>query len=155
MTRQADLTHAEAQAAFKAFVQTVGPKASCSVHLSTDTYAKSGTLHAFLQPKGYRPNGVSFMIEANSYRDLLGRCEAKWAEHSDLHAANTIREMALKIISITADQGECTDAALRATFDAVDVARYGERACAQATEMASNGPFSIVKLAGANQNEAA
>lgn len=153
MTRQADLTHAEAVVAFAAFSRTIGSKARTFVSLDRGEYG-----HPALSAAIY-PNDIvgkeRIHVNGDSYLDLLDACEAAWAERSDLHATNTIREMALKIISITADQGECTDAALRATFDAVDVARYGEAACEQATEMASNGPFSIVKLSGANQNEAA
>lgn len=151
MTRQADLTHAEAQAAFKAFDASIGSKAETYVSVNR---GHGPILLASIYPQSILGK-VQCFVQGDTYRELIANCEAAWAERADLHATNTIREMALKIISITADQGECTDAALRATFDAVDVARYGERACAQATEMASNGPFSIVKLSGANQNEAA
>ena len=154
MTRQADLTHAEARAAFRAFAANIGSKAAVYISLNAENHARVDDLCAAIYPEGLLGKG---RVEAagSTYRELLLDCAVVWAERSDLHATNTIREMALKIISITADQGECTDAALRATFDAADVARYGERSCAQATEMASNGPFSIVKLSGANQNEAA
>lgn len=155
-----DLTHAEAMEAFDAFCESVGPKCTTSVHLGSGRgYSRERTtLVAYFQPKGYSGTGErnpSFSLYADSYRDLLAACEAQWAEHSDLHVSNVIREMALAIIAITADQGECSDAALRAKFDAADVTRYGDRACEQATAMASNGPFSIVKLAGANDAQAA
>lgn len=147
-----DLTLTEACAAFKAFSKSISAKAQCSVSLSTNYGVKA--IHALVKPGGYEDD-TTFFLHADTFRDLLEQCEAKWVEHSDLFAANTIRRMALAIITITADQGECSDAALRAEFDASEITRYGERACAQATEMASNGPFSIVTLSGANDAEAA
>lgn len=149
-----DLTHAEAVAAFKAFAKAAGSACQVYVHLSSTTGAPA--LDGSIYTKGICGNGgATLTAHGNSYRELLAACEAKWAEHSDLHASNIIRELALAIIAITADQGECTDAALRAKFDAADVARYGDHACAEATAMASNGPFSIVKLSGANDQVAA
>ena len=153
MNRQADLTHAEARAAFRELAERIGPR--CGIHPGINSHGIGvSDLHAAVYPEGIAGSG-RFNVSADSYRELIEQIEAQWEERGATYVAKTIRDMALAIISITADQGECTDAALRATFDAADVARYGERACAQATEMASNGPFSIVKLAGANQNEAA
>lgn len=148
-----DLTHAEAREAFLGFAKTVGSK--CQVFVRLNHSADGPLLTAVIYPKSIGSNAVQLDIKGETYRELLAVCEAKWAEHSDLHAVNVIRELALAIIAITADLGECTDAALRAKFDAADVTRYGDRACEQATAMASNGPFSIVKLAGANDAQVA
>lgn len=149
-----DLTPAEAVVAFVAFSETVGSACQVFVHLGSKI--SGPLLDGSIYTKGIcGKGGATLSVKADSYRELLAACEAKWAEHSDLHGSNVIREMALAIISITADLGQCTDASLRAKFDAADVARYGEHACAAATEMASNGPFSIVKLAGANDAQVA
>lgn len=150
--QQPDFTLAEARAAFLAFTAGVSSKCSCDPRIAT---RGAHLVTAFFQPEGYGPSAPFFTVTADGWRDLLQACEAKWAEYSDQHGVNVTREMALAIITITADLGECTDAALRAKFDAADIARYGERACEQATSMASNGPFSIVKLTGANDAEAA
>lgn len=151
MAATKDLTHEEAHVAFEAFAASVGPKAEWSARLNSfRRVTDANFLGASIWPKGIGTGSTCLSVEAANYNDLLAALEAAWAEHSDLYAANTIREMALAIISITADLGECTDAALRAKFDGADVTRYGDRACEAATEMASNGPFSIVKLSGAN-----
>lgn len=148
-----DLTHIEAREAFRAFAQKVGSQ--CQVYPCLCHGQTGPALRASIYTQGIVGAGAQLNASGDSYRELLAACEAKWADHSDLHAVNVIREMALAIIAITADFGECTDAALRAKFDAVDVLRHGDRACEQATEMASNGPFSIVKLAGANDAQVA
>jgi hypothetical protein len=150
--RTADLTLAEARDAIRALEASVSTK--CDTHASIERNGSS-LLSLSIYPKGIARGGETIWVKADTWRDLIAKGEAAWAERSDLHAANTTRDMALAIIRITADQGECTDAALRAEFDAVDVARFGERACERATEMAANGPFSIVKLSGANDAEAA
>lgn len=150
-----DLTHIEARDAFLALAKDFGPKCAISSSLNIGSFSAENTLYALLRPSGFGSDTETFFVHADTWRELLDLTAAKLAEHADLHAANTIRSMALKIIEITADQGECTDAALRAEFDAGDIRRHGEAACAAATEMANNGPFSIVKLSGANDRAAA
>lgn len=146
---QGDLTHGEARTAFLALAREISPR--CEIHPGLNSYGHTGgDLYTSIYPRGITTSSEHFYVVTDSYREAIEKVREKWAERSDTHAAHTIREMALAIISITADQGECTDAALRAKFDAADVAHYGERACEQATEMAGLGPFSIVKLSGAN-----
>lgn len=146
-----DLTLSEARDAFRELAGRIGSKAEIWLFLNT---RDGRLLSATIRPDGILGK-VGLAVQGDTWRELLAACEAKWAEHSDLHATNIIRKMALAIISITADIGECTDAALRAKFDGADVARFGDRACEQATEMAGLGPFSIVRLSGANDAEAA
>jgi hypothetical protein len=149
MAKEVDFTLTEARDAFEAFRLSISEKCHCSVSLRPN-----GTLlHALVCPDGITQK-AQFWAYADTFRELLSNCEAKWAEHSDLHAKNLIRRMALKIIEITADIGECSDAALRAEFSRADVERYGDRACEHATEIASNGPFSIVRTSGANAEAA-
>lgn len=142
-----DLTHAEANAAFRAFVEGIGPKAT--YHVGLESHYRGSALQGAIYPDGILGN-ARMEVLADSYRDLLSKCEASWRDRLDVHRAATVRAMALEIITQTADQGECTDAALRAKFSFREVDEYGEAACAQACEMASNGPFSIVALKGAN-----
>lgn len=154
-----DFTLEEARQAFGELAARIGSK--CEIyptltapHHAVGEHPRKGLVSAQVYPRGITAK-VTLWPTGNSWRELIADCEAKWAAHSDLHATNIIRDMALAIISITADLGECTDAALRAKFDAADIQRHGDAACAQATEMAANGPFSIVKLSGANDAEAA
>lgn len=151
-----DLTLEEAREAFTKLAAEIGSKAEIWPSLATVGRGHEGAalVDASIYPKGILERTM-LRVKGSSWRELIDNARAAWAEHSDLHAVNTIREMALAIITITADRGECTDAALRATFDAADIIRFGERACEQATAMASNGPFRIVTLAGANDAEAA
>lgn len=147
-----DLTPSEARKAFNDFAAGIGTRADIFVSLARR--GDDANFRASLYPKGI---GDRWIIQAHGddFAELLSNIRTAWAENSEAHALKMVREMALAIISITDEIGECTDAALRAKFDAADVARYGEPACAAATEMASNGPFSIVKLAGANDAVAA
>lgn len=155
MAEQADLTHEEASAAFKALGEQMGSRADWSAGLNRHSSLNKAALTATFWPNGLCSSSPQFFVFADTYRELLAASEEAWAERSDLHAINTIRDMALAIIRITAERGECTDASLRAEFDAADVTRFAERAVESANEMASNGPFSITKLSGANDAEAA
>lgn len=98
------------------------------------------------------PNSDSvFRVEAETWPELLDLLDQRWTEYSEEHTRRMIQKMALEIIRITAEQGECTDAALRGfTFTAADVEAFGRDACSKADEMANNGPFSIITLAKAN-----
>ena len=148
---QADLTHTEARAAFLALAREIGAK--CTIHPGLNSYGyREGDLYTSVYPRGITASSEQFYVTADSYRETLEKIRSTWSERADTHATHTVREMALAIISITADRGECTDAALRAKFDAADVTRYGERACAQATEMSGLGPFSNDNLSGANDD---
>jgi hypothetical protein len=151
-----DLTLAEALEALQAFAASIGSK--CEAHAGLNLHRRGGSASKLLTGQIY-PMGllgkVTLWPEGDTWRELLADCEARWAAHRALHESNIVRKMALAIIAITADQGECTDAALRAEFDPGDVARHGEAACDAATEMASNGPFTIIRMRGANAGIAA
>lgn len=154
---QQDLTLTEAREALNALQREIGAK--CYIHAGLNMKRRRGerhgpNLYAQIYPQDMLGK-VSLAASGDTWAALVADCRRAWEEHSDTHAANTIRDMALAIIRITADLGECTNAALRAEFDTADVARFGERACAKANEMAANGLFSIVSLAGANDAEAA
>jgi hypothetical protein len=89
-----------------------------------------------------------------TWREMIASAEADWESRKANVETKTIRALALAIIRLTYDLGECTDAALRAEFHAADVERYGAEAVATANGMAEGAPFSISVLAGANDEAA-
>lgn len=145
-----DLTHAEAVERALAFRASVSDQAYVSVSLKLSRRA-SEAVGVTLYPRGLCHSG-GMVINGNgaSYREAFEIAEARWAEAEDLAATNTIRAMALRIITLTAEFGECTDAALRADFPARDVTRHADAAATLANDFAGNGPFSVVRLTGAN-----
>lgn len=148
-----DLSPQEVYDAFAELRRQMGARAYVSAGLDLGRCQRDKvTFSAHLWPKDLTGSGPQLSASGSSWRELVENARAAWEAHTGLHAANTIREMALKIIAITADLGECTDSALRAEFDAADVARFGDQACEAATAMASNGPFSIVRLSSANDH---
>lgn len=141
----------EARAAFDALRDSISGVAEVHVNLQNYRFRTDGpALSCSIYPDGMS-RGRCFSVEADDFAALAQAAQAKWDEHCDVHRQRTIRKMALEIIQITAEFGECTDAALRGTtFTADEVARYGADACADATAIAANGPFSIVTHGGAN-----
>lgn len=96
-------------------------------------------------------NDRVFEVKANEFDDLLNKVKEKWQSYKAEHRARTIRSMALEIIRITAEHGECTDAALRAgTFSDAEVTELGPEACEDADKIAGGGPFKIKPIAIAN-----
>lgn len=149
-----DLTPLEVREALVAFCRNVGAQASVSASIQMPSRYGGGQPESLLSAYFYAKdlvNGVTFVVYADDWRGLTEALKAKWAEFSEEHERRIVRDMALAIIRITADIGECSDAALRTDkFCAAEVIKYGERACADATEIAGLGPFSIVTLGSAN-----
>lgn len=145
-----DLTTPEAIAEMAELMREMHRDAYASAGLNLSAHFKSrGLLQAHVSPLGVTARD-SFFVFGNTWRELIANVRDEWTKRADLTAANTIRAMALKIIAITADRGECTDSALRADFDSRDVLRYAEAAAEQANELAAGGPFTVVKMSGAN-----
>lgn len=143
------MTPTEARAAFLAFEREVGPNAD--VMMSFNRHSDSTrALHVSVYPSGIAKDDLSFRVDADDWDELLAAVRAKWDEHKDRHRSQTIRKMALEIIRITADLGECTDAALRDRFNAGEIRAYGKDACADANTIAGKGPFTIKAMKGAN-----
>lgn len=144
-----DLSHAEAVEAFKAFAAEMGPSATVIVALNSSQFGRDKLpLRVSLYPRGVGYDRL-ISVDGASYAELLDNAKAALAEHDDKHGAETIRKMALQIISITADAGSCSEFSLCKTFSPAEVKTYGDRACEEATRIAGNGPFSIVRAAAA------
>jgi hypothetical protein len=146
------MTPAEIKDRIEAFAKSIGPKAYVSISVSTgsDTH---GLVIASLWPESLTGEH-HVTVRADTFAKALDKLEAAWDDARDLADKNTIRKMALAIIEITGDQGRCSDAALRgAGFSQQQIDRLGSRACAEATRLASGGPFEIVRTAGANAPE--
>ena len=144
------------KAYFRALQSEIGPRCLLTVYIAPNH--SDALLWANCHPRGYSTKigtpSENFTTYADSWADLASGIRAEWAKRSDNAREQTIRAMALAIIRITADLGQCTDAALRAEFDPSDVERYGADAVAQANDMAELGPFEIVATTGANARAA-
>lgn len=152
------MTATQAADAFDKLAGKIGPKAEFSIHLNTKRYgsrcAERGILSASLYAGGSYAAGSLFACRGDTWEELLASAEAKWVEHCEEHRRRTILDMAVAIIRITDQFGECSDQMLRVEFAAGDVKRFGADACAKANEMAGRGPFAIVETAGANARAA-
>ena len=129
------------------FAKSIGPRAYVSTIVSS-----SGPENVALS---IYPDGISrdsaLYVQASDWDGALTAMREQWAARRDEYRRKTIRKMALEIIRITAELGECTDAALRAgEFTPEEVVQFGAEAIADANTIASNGPFAIVPAAKAN-----
>jgi hypothetical protein len=135
------------QAELRKLKSTMGPRADvyCGVEAN---YSKPLSLSAY--PSGLC-NGTALRVEAHDWPELFILANEKWAERNAEFHARMVTEIALQIIRLTAEFGECTEAALRGDkYSQEDLLRWGTEASAKANEMASNGPFSIIPSAKAN-----
>jgi hypothetical protein len=144
------MTPQEIQAAVKALRDEIGPKCELSLYVNGKNALKPIDGHC--RPRGYGADSPFISTGCHEgWLDALDDCRQQWlAMKADIEK-DVLRRMALAIIRITADTGACTNAALRADdFTEQDIAEFGDAACQQADEMASNGPFTIAVLQGAN-----
>jgi hypothetical protein len=153
-----EMTAREFRSAAGALKRELGPRAEISTFVMSDhEYSrKSAPLRCCVYPAGSMISGPEFSVDAETFAELFAMLKAKLASHAEVYRTRTIRKMALAIIRITGELGECTDAALRncGEFDPDQVKAFGELACADANEIAGKGPFSIVAIGGANAEAA-
>lgn len=153
-----DISPREFRSALHEFQKELGSRASVLVSVNDhafDGYDQSRTNHYQTNFRGAvyldgMSNGLTFMEGRDTLRDLLATLQEKWVTYKHQHELVTIRKMALAIIRITSELGECTDAALRSEFSTELVQRFGAQACAHADDMAGRGPFTIITMGGAN-----
>lgn len=94
------------------------------------------------------PGGVndpSYHFEyGDTYRDALAKAR-DWAQaNRTTYRDKLIHRMALAVIDITHEHGQCSEALLRArNFDDADIAVLHGHACARASEMAGGMPFAV------------
>lgn len=152
---QNDLSAAEILAETRAIKESIDVTAYVSVGISASPDAR-GVVQGVCYPDGVggRGNQPQFYVYADTFREVLKILAEGWAERAATYRADTIKKMAVSIIQITYELGECSDNALRgAGFDASEVKRFSGAACEMANSMAERGPFTVLTLN--NSNEAA
>ena len=137
---------AEIQNECTAIAKSVGPKAYVSVTVKNDVGLPVSACCYFDGIVGDEKAFTLGKTFEEALRSLRNVVESRRAERE----AKTIRAMAVSIIQLTADYGECTDAALRAEFSNSELEAYGEAAIEQANQLSANRPFNIVAIVGAN-----
>lgn len=143
------MTPQEIHEALTALAAEIGPQAHLSVSVGVSKY--SNGLNGSIYPNGISSSSVNLHTrKAETWEGVIEEMRAAWEQHRDLHASNTIKGMALAIIRLTAEHGECTDQALRVEFGQQEIDLYGEQSAELATEMGGNGPFKIIATGQGN-----
>ncbi|GLK77998.1 hypothetical protein GCM10008171_32520 [Methylopila jiangsuensis] len=140
-----DMTPAEACAEARKIAAEVGPEARLWIRLETDQ-RRAGGVGMTLYPFGIVRGDEDLKVTDGTFRGAFAKVRAELAGAAAKRAAVTIRKLALAIID-KADGGAVTELDLLASFNAGEIAQYGEAACAEATRLAGNAPFSIVRRA--------
>lgn len=129
--------------------KSIGPDALVTAGVNDAYWGDRPPLRCSVYPHGIC-KAMAFSVDADTFAELDELVRAKWAEHAVVYRQQITRKMALEIIRLTADQGHCTDAALRQVFSSAEVAMYSADAVADANEIADKGPFAIVAIGGDN-----
>lgn len=143
------MTPKQFQTEITSIAREMGTRADIFASISIYSYRKHPiSTQVYVQGMGH---GMTFSVDGDDFEEVIPAIRLKWDEHRAEHERQFIRKIAIKIIEITALVGECTDAALRnAQFSDDEIARYGERACADANDIAGRGPFTLRKLGAGN-----
>lgn len=142
------MTPIEISKALREFRQSVGARAECFLHI--DTLDSPDPISLSLYPFGMLKSEGHLNVRAAEFSDAIKKVREAWDKYGAEYRRKTTQKMALAVIRLTDEFGECTDAALRDEFDAGQIAKFGADACALAGSMATKGPFSITRIAGAN-----
>lgn len=142
------MTPQEIQTALREIRTDAGAYAYISMHVDGDDRAEPVSIA--LYPYGLTKDEGYLGVAAATFESALERLRKAWTKQREEFRRKVTRKMALAIIRITDQFGECSDAALRDEFDHAKVRSLGEEACALANTMAGKGPFQITTVRGAN-----
>lgn len=144
------MTPKEFRKEITAIAREMGERADIFASILATRFRDEATISAQVYVEGMG-HGMTFAVNGEAFDVIVPAICAKWDEYKAEHERQFVRKMAIKVIEITALVGECTDAALRgANFTDKEIARFGERACADANDIAGRGPFTLRKLAPGN-----
>lgn len=145
------MTPKEIKAELNNLRAAVGIKAYADVTVKAAEYWEDEVVVAVLYPFGIGSSQEGYVrFTAPDFAGAIKGLADEWETRKTKHRAAIIKKMALAVIRITTENGECTDAALRNEFDAGEVLSLCDEACALADEMAGRGPFKVKKARGAN-----
>lgn len=134
----------EMHTALRELEEEIGPRAEANLNISR------GKLMAWVYPQGIGGKETIYVHGKTDWREAVEEMRTKARVGAENRYAQLVKDMALAIVRITFETGGCSDAQLRADFDAADVAHFGETACDRANEMADKGPFVLTLVSGAN-----
>lgn len=144
------MTPKELNAACKALAALVAhPKVWVSASVSHDSHACISICTRGVCPDSDDASAFTIHVDGTEWPAMFADAESKWRSELEKRNVRVVEEIALEIIRLTAEFGECTDRALRAKYGPL-VATLSDAAVSRANEMAANGPFSVVRLAAAN-----
>lgn len=137
----------QAKEAFNAFAKSTGLENTHMTVLCGASWSDKA-LRAWLTDSRHE---TICSAEADDFATLYDEFVKAWREREVEHTTKTVSAMALEIIRLTDELGECSDAALRASnFSTLEIQRHGAAACEAAERMALKGPFRISLAAKAN-----
>ena len=139
------MTPQEIRDAVDEIAKPFGPSAYVNIEIKAGgDWTGKGLIAANCYPYGV---GRDHHVHAtgSTFKETLDELRAKIAADQSKIDVATTRKLALKIIELTMDLGECSISALRgAGFDEWKITRFGAAACEQAGKMAAGAPFVIV-----------
>lgn len=127
-----------------------GPPATVYVHVGRGDHPLSATCYmSGIASRDERRFGAV----AHEWDELFENIKIAWRSYEATYVFETVRKIALEIIKITAERGECSEAAIRACRDLSpeQIDAFIDRAVDDANAIASNGPFSVIRVAGNGQ----
>jgi hypothetical protein len=138
------MTAADIKRHIKAIAAVVGPQVIASASVSINKYEQHECSIALYLDDYYR-GGEYF--RADTWSEAIAAAYEWASTRSAIWRDTMIRKLALAIIDLTDQHGECTERLLLTRdFTSATVREFHEAACARANEMAGGAPFRVVLL---------
>ncbi len=145
----------ELSQALIAFRKEIGPTAEILCSVSDGRWmGVNECVGISIYPDGMLGKAVHLSVNSETFEDLLVKARAAWDARKGEILAAKIKKIALAVIRLTFERGECTDMDLAVEgFAHADVSTYGAEAVKLANTMAGNRPFAIVKAPQPNAKQ--
>lgn len=142
----AAMTALEIRERVRAIAATLGPKAHVSADVTASRHGWSEAVTVAAYPDDIGASSTAKHFNADTFEAALAAAEAWAATYAPIRREAAIRKLALDLIDLTDQHGNCTVAMLRGRGHGQDdIDTYRDAACARAGEMSGNAPFAIME----------
>lgn len=139
------MSAADVASAIKCIAAIFGPKAYVSCGVSVSPYGAEAQASISVYPEGLGNSRDGERFRADTWHEALEAARTWALSQGTVQREAAIRRMALLIVDLTDQHGECTEVMLvRKEFSRDQVRELHGVACERAGEMCQGAPFSVM-----------
>lgn len=128
----------------------IGPRAYVNASIASNREEGERPIFLSVYTEGILDSSSRISYHGTDFDELIAEVRLDLKSKITILEAKRIREIALAIIEVTAENGGCTVSDLRMRFDTSILNRLSKEACSEANRMSGLGPFYIDDLPNSN-----